>query len=292
MLKIDPKEISISRLHHYILGSVAPRPIAFASTIDKKGNPNLAPFSFFNAFGSNPPILVFSPSRRVHDNTVKHTFENIKEVGEVVINVVNFAMLRQMSIASMEYPKDVNEFIKSGFTQLESEKVKPFRVKESPVQFECVVTEINETGTEGGAGNLIISEIVLMHVSDDVLDDEGKIDAKKIDLVARMGSDYYARAHGDAIFEVEKPGTSIGIGFDNIPEDIRNSSILTGSELGQLASVESLPANDEVQAFASSEEMTAIKNDAKALHVHAQTLLKNGNKLDAWKTLLLSLREN
>jgi len=205
MLKIDPKSTSLLKLQGYILGAVAPRPIAFASTIDKKGNPNLSPFSFFNAFSANPPVCIFSPSRRARDNTTKHTFENVKEVGEVVINAVNYDLVHQASLTSTEYPKGVNEFIKAGLTPVPSEIVKPFRVKESPVQMECRVRDIIELGNEGGAGNLVICEILLIHISEDVLDEKGNIDPQKIDLVSRMGGNWYCRASGDALFEVEKP---------------------------------------------------------------------------------------
>src|SRR6185369_3924370 len=205
MFTINPKEIKTSLFHSYMLSAIAPRPIAFSSTIDKDGIPNLSPFSFFNAFGSHPPIVVFSPSRRVRDNTTKHTLENVYEVKEVVINVVNYAMVQQASLASCEYPKGVNEFEKAGFTPIPSELVKPFRVKESPVQMECKVLQVIETGHEGGAANLIICEILLMHIHDDILNEQGKIDQNKIDLVARMGGDKYCRASGSAIFSVPKP---------------------------------------------------------------------------------------
>ncbi|MCX6290946.1 MAG: flavin reductase family protein, partial [Bacteroidetes bacterium] len=227
MLTINPKEIKTGLFHSYMLSAIAPRPIAFASTIDKDGNPNLSPFSFFNAFGSKPPIVVFSPARRVRDNTVKHTLENVYDIKEVVINVVSYAMVQQASLASCEYPKGVNEFIKAGFTPIPSEIVKPFRVKESPVQMECKVLNIIETGDEGGAANLIICEIVLMHIDESVLNEDQKIDPDKIDLVARMGGDWYCRASGPALFHVPKPNAKLGIGIDRIPEPIRHSKILT-----------------------------------------------------------------
>ena len=296
MLRIDPKEIKTGVLHSYMLGSIAPRPIAFASTLDKEGNPNLAPFSFFNAFGSNPPTVVFSPARRVRDNTTKHTLENIYETGEVVNNVVNYAMVQQMSLASTEYPKGVNEFVKAGFTPIASELIKPFRVKESPVQMECKVVEVKEMGDQGGAANLIICEILLMHISDAVLTPDKKIDPDKIDLVARMGGDLYCRASGNALFEVAKPLTTLGIGVDALPETIRLSKILTGNNLGQLGNVEHLPDAAEVREFRSREFMKALDDKfghhpeilRDKLHELAKTLLDKGHVKEAWLTLLNS----
>ena len=290
-MTIIPGEIKTALLHQYLLGAIAPRPICFASTMDSKGNPNLSPFSFFNVFGSNPPILVFSPSRRVRDNTIKHTLENIKETGEVVINVVNYAMVQQMSLSSCEYPRGVDEFIKAGFTKIPSETVKPFRVAESPVQLECTVEQVIETGTEGGAGNLIISRVVRMHILDDILDEENRIDPHKINLVARMGRDYYCRASGQAVFEVPKPNTQLGIGLDALPQSIRNSKILSGNDLGMLGNVHDLPAIDPafddvrvkeiVQYFAVNPgEME------QELHHYAKSLLIEGRIADAWQVLL------
>ena len=205
-LHFDPKDTSIPHFHHLMLGAIAPRPIAFASTIDKEGRPNLSPFSFFNAFGANPPILVFSPSRRGVDNTTKHTYENIKEVPEVVINAVTYEMVQKMSDSSADFPKGVNEFDMVGFTMLPSDLVKPFRVKESPVQFECKVIQVIETGMGNAAGNLVICEILRIHVNPEVMDEKGRIDQHKIDLVGRLGGNYYVRASGTALFEIEKPG--------------------------------------------------------------------------------------
>ena len=280
-------------MHAYMLASIAPRPVAFASTIDKDGTPNLAPFSFFNAFGSHPPIVVFSPARRVRDNTTKHTLENIYETKEVVINAVNYAMVHQVSLASCEYPRGTNEFEKAGFTPIPSELVKPFRVKESPVQMECKVLDIKETGNEGGAANLIICEILLMHINENILNAENRIDPHKIDLVARMGGDFYCRASGSALFEVPKPNTKLGIGIDHIPEQIRLSKILTGNNLGQLGNESHLPTDEELSAMKNSEVITAIlrspKTDAEKqelVHMHAKKLLDEGNVYDAWKTLL------
>ncbi len=297
MYTIDPKKIKTGEFHSYMLSSIAPRPIAFASTVDKDGQPNLSPYSFFNAFGSRPPILVFSPARRVRDNSIKHTLENIYETMEVVINVVNYSMVQQMSLSSSEYPKGVNEFIKSGFTPIPSEKVKPFRVKESPVQLECKVLQIIETGQEGGAANLIICEILLMHINESVLNESNKIDPDKIDLVARMGGDWYCRASGAALFEVAKPLSTLGIGVDRLPDSIRLSTILTGNNLGQLGNVEKLPTNDEVIETMNKDFMKDLKqrfgNDPAhfkiKLHELARALLEKNDAETAWKVLLCSV---
>ena len=241
---INPGETKTAQFHQLLLSAIALRPICFASTIDKEGRPNLSPFSFFNVFGSKPPILIFSPARRVRDNTIKHTLENAIETGEVVINVVNYAIVQQMSLSSCEYGPGVNEFVKAGLSPLASDLVKPFRVKESPVHFECKVLEVKATGEEGGAGNLIICEVLRMHINDDVLNEQQQIDPNKIDLVARMGGDYYCRASGDALFTVPKPNLQLGMGIDQLPEDIKNSSILRGNHLGQLANYTQLPEKD------------------------------------------------
>lgn len=290
MLSFEFDQLTTVQRQQLLQGAIGPRPIAFASTIDSNGNPNLSPFSFFNVFSANPPLLIFSPARRVRDNTTKHTLENIKEVPEVVINVVNFAMVQQASLSSVEYPKGVNEFEKSGFTTLASEVVKPFRVKESPVQMECKVEQIIETGTEGGAGNLIICRVVRMHVSESVADTKGGIDQQKIDLVARMGGNWYCRAHGDALFEVEKPVTTIGIGVDQLPESIRWSPVLTGNHLGMLGNVEHLPALDAIEAFRSSSifaDMQKLFGHLEHWKHHAAVhLLDRRQTADAWKLLL------
>jgi flavin reductase (DIM6/NTAB) family NADH-FMN oxidoreductase RutF len=278
-----------------MLSAIAPRPIAFASTIDKDGVPNLSPYSFFNAFGSKPPTLIFSPARRVRDNTIKHTLENVYETMEVVINVVSYPMVQQVSLSSCEFPKGVSEFAKAGFTPIASQMVKPFRVKESPVQFECKVKQVIETGNEGGAGNLIVCEILLMHVNEDVLDENGRIDQNKIDLVARCGYDWYCRASGPALFEVAKPNLKLGIGIDNIPDEIKHSEVLTGNDLGQLGNVEAIPGYEDVQAFAQMPEIIRLmesldenRNHRKlALHLAAKELIKAGKVADAWKLLLL-----
>lgn len=247
MITIDPQLFNQQKLHRLLLGSIAPRPIAFASTMDQKGNPNLSPFSFFNAFGVNPTTLIFSPSRRGRDNTTKHTFQNIQEVPEVVINMVNFAMVQQMSLASTEYPKGVNEFAKAGLTPIASEKIRPFRVKESPVQFECHVRQVIETGDGPGAGILVICEIVKMHIAEGILDEQGEIAIDKIDLVGRLGGDYYVRTSGQSKFMVPKPLSKLGIGIDSLPDFIKFSPLLTGNHLGQLGNIEKLPQPHEME---------------------------------------------
>lgn len=271
---ITPGSIKTAQLHAYLLGSVAPRPICFASTIDAEGNANLSPFSFFNVFGSNPVTLIFSPARRVRDNTIKHTLENCIETKEVVISVVNYNMVQQMSLASCEYPKGVDEFAKAGFTPLAAQHVKPFLVKESPVNMECIVKQVIETGHEGGAGNLIICEMVAMHINDSVLNEAGQIDPHKIDLVARMGGDYYCRASGDAVFTVPKPNMKLGVGIDALPEAIRNSTVLTGNDLGMLANVSELPAGAEHASLSQD------------IHLKARDLLAQQMVDEAWMALL------
>ena len=285
MLTIDPKEISTQQLHGYLLGAIAPRPIAFASTIDADGNPNLSPFSFFNVFGANPPIMIFSPARRVRDNTTKHTLENALATKEVVINVVNYNIVQQMSLSSTEYAEGVNEFEKAGFTMLPSDKIKPFRVAESPVQFECKVNDVIFTGDEGGAGNLIVCEVVKIHISEDVLDENGTIDQHKIDLVARAGGNYYTRAR-DGFFEIAKPISTLGIGVDVIAPSIRNSAILTGNNLGMLGNVEQVPTEDSVNNFAK-EHPQFIGLETTKKHTFAQEYLKKNDVESAWKVLLI-----
>ncbi|MGI8892656.1 MAG: flavin reductase family protein [Bacteroidia bacterium] len=293
MITIDPSKESTAKVHAILLSSVAPRPIAFASTVDKNGIVNLSPFSFFNNFGARPPILIFSPSRRVRDNTTKHTLENIRETNEVVINMVNYAMVQQTSLASTEFPRGVNEFEKAGFTMEPSLVVKPPRVKESPVQFECKVLQIIETGTEGGAGNLVICEAVMIHVSEDILDEEGRIDQHKIDLVARMGGNWYCRATGEALFEVEKPISRLGIGVDQIPERIRYSKVLSGNDFGKLGNVESLPTREDVNSVSDTDEVKNIvssfenKEELRTqLHELAKSFLEENKINDAWRVLL------
>ncbi|MFN4233922.1 MAG: flavin reductase family protein [Bacteroidia bacterium] len=293
MKTINPKNTPTSIVHSQLLAAVAPRPIAFASTIDKNGNVNLSPYSFFNVFSAKPPIAIFSPARRVRDNTIKHTLENVYETGEVVLNIVNYAMVQQMSLASTEYPKGVNEFVKAGFTELASELVKPPRVKEAPVQLECKVKQVIELGQEAGAGNLVICEILLIHINEDILDDKGLIDQHKIDLVARMGYNWYCRASGNSLFEVPKPLTTLGIGVDAMPEHIRKSKYLTGNHLGMLGNVEQLPDETSVNEFKLLELSDLfIKNQdnpnelEKLLAETAIRYLDKGMVEEAWKTLL------
>lgn len=291
MLTIDPNSIEISKLHGYLLGAVGPRPIAFASTISEEGIPNLAPFSFFNVFSANPPILIFSPARSVRGNRTKNTLDNALETKEVVINVVNYEILQQMSLSSTAYAPDVDEFEKSGLTKVKSELVQPFRVKESPVQFECRVNEVQSLGPDGGAGNLIICQVLKIHIKEEVLNESGIIDQKKIDLVSRMGGNWYCHANEASMFELIKPITKMGIGIDAIPADIRNSKILSGNDLGQLGNEEALPSQDEIDAF---KELTEVKSaleseDAeKALHMLAKEYLAKdiNTAQDAWKVLL------
>lgn len=247
MLEIIPSELPIPKLHQYLLGAVGPRPVCFASTLDAQGRRNLSPFSFFNVFSANPPILVFSPARSGRTGATKDTYENVKEVSEVVVNIVNYDMVYQMSLSSSPYERGVDEFIKAGFTPLESDLVKPYRVAESPVQMECKVIEVKELGQGGGAGNLIICEVIKMHIRKEILDVNGMIDQQKIDLIARMGGNWYCRASGDALFEIDKPLTTLSVGVDQLPEHIRLSKVLTGNELGQLANLEKLPEAEEIE---------------------------------------------
>lgn len=288
MSSFHPKDLSTSRLHGYLLSAVAPRPIAFASTIDVEGNPNLSPFSYFNVFSTNPPILIFSPARRVRDNTIKHTLENVEAVREVVINVVNYDIVHQMSLTSTEYPDGVNEFEKAGLTMLPSDEIKPFRVAESPIQFECKVNEIIHLGKEGGAGNLVICEVVKFHISDDVINEDTTINQEALDLVARAGGSYYSRAK-DGFFEIPKPIKTMGIGVDAMPEYVRNSMILTGNNLGMLANIEALPNENEVNHFINdiSERYPDIKTAShRKKHKLAQNYLSYGDVESAWKLLL------
>nr|WP_321221772.1 flavin reductase family protein [uncultured Psychroserpens sp.] len=288
MASFNPKDISTGKLHGYLLSAVAPRPIAFASTIDANGNPNLSPFSFFNVFSANPPIMIFSPARRVRDNTTKHTLENVELTKEVVINVVNYDIVHQMSLSSTEYAQGVNEFEKTGLTMLSSEIVKPFRVAESPVQFECKVNEIVHLGTEGGAGNLVICEVVKLHIADEVLDENDVIDQNKLDLVARAGGSYYSRANR-GFFEIPKPLSTLGIGVDNMPAEVKNSMILTGNDLGMLGNVEVLPSKIDIDKFLNdiSENYPNIKEMShREKHKIARNYLSFGDVDSAWKMLL------
>lgn len=293
MKTFDPKVVSYPWMFKTFLGAVGPRPIAFASTIDSKGKPNLAPFSFFNAFGVNPTTLIFSPSRRGRDNTVKNTFENVKEVSEVVINVVTYSMVEQTSLASTEYEKGVNEFTKAGFTAVPSETVKPARVAESPVQFECRVREVIETGSGGGAANLVVCEVTRLHIDESLLDEQNMIDQTKIDLVGRMGGDYYVRAHGDALFKVQKPSGNPGMGIDGLPEPIRYSHILTGNHLGKLGNLSAFPAKDElvkIREDSRVKEIISGEHDAvqteTEIHRYAAELLDSGKITEAFAALM------
>ncbi len=286
MLSIDPSAIPVQQLHAYLLGAVGPRPIAFASTIDKDGNPNLAPFSFFNVFSSKPPLLIFSPNRSGKTGETKHTHENVKEVPEVVINVVSYNMVHQMSLTSGPYAKGVDEFVKSGFTKLASETVRPFRVAESPVQLECKVLEVKELGTTGGAGNLIICEVLKMHISEEILNEKGTIDQHKIDLVARMGGNWYCRANGKALFEVEKPVTTLGLGVDILPPAIRNSKVLTGNDLGRLGNLEVMPTTQEISDHKQSHVTFGNESD---LHNKIKGLIESNQIKEAWLTMLSHL---
>lgn len=278
MLTINPKEVSIPVLHSYLQGAVAPRPIAFASTMDKEGNVNLSPFSFFNVFGTNPPTLIFSPNRRVRDGSSKHTLENVLEHDEVVICMVDYAMVEQMSLASCEYEKGVNEFKKAGFTEGVSVMVKPPRVAESKAVFECKVKQVIQMSEEGGAPNLVICEVILAHFSEDILNEKGMIDQTKTDWVARLGGDWYCRASGDALFEVPKPSIHTGIGVDAIPDSIKSNPLLTSNDLGRLGNLETRPTQDEIDAF--------IKTQAHENYNElAKILLKKGKIKEAWMAL-------
>lgn len=280
MLSLNPKELPVPDLHQYLLGAVGPRPICFASTVDLEGNHNLAPFSFFNVFSAKPPIAIFSPNLSGKTGKAKDTHLNIKEVPECVINIVNYNMVHQMSLASSPYPKGTSEFVKAGFTPLASELVKPLRVKESPVQLECKVFEIREIEN----CNLVFCEVVKIHIDEAVLDANKKIDQTKIDLVARMGGNWYCRAHGDALFEIEKPITTIGVGVDAIPAAARNSAVLTGNNLGQLGNLEVLPTSEEVTTYKNT--LGKHFSSETEQHQFAKTLLDAGKVKEAWCVLL------
>jgi flavin reductase (DIM6/NTAB) family NADH-FMN oxidoreductase RutF len=295
MLTLNTSDLSPVDLQNYLQYAIAPRPICFASTVDKNGNVNLSPFSFFNMFSTKPPVCVFSPSRRVRDSTTKHTLENIHEVPEVVINIVSYDMVQQVSLASVEYPKGVNEFIKAGFTSIPSDIIKPPRVAESPAQLECVVNDVISLGTGPGAGNLVLAEVRLMHISESILDADNRIDQQKLDLVARLGGDWYARVNRDNLFKVAKPNRHIGIGVDAIPFAIRNSKVLTGNNLGQLGNVTALPTDEEIDDYAQvpgiKEILDATIGDSQTremqLHLKAKQLLDEDRVDEAWKVLLL-----
>lgn len=291
MKSILLNDIGIADIQHYLQHAIAPRPICFASTIDKKGNVNLSPFSFFNLFSINPPIVIFSPSRRGRDNTTKHTLENILEVPEVVVNIVTHDMVQQVSLSSCEFPKGTDEFLKAGFNKLTSHLIQPPRVKESPVQLECKVIEVKPLGDNGGAGNLVIAEVLLMHIDETILNEAGKIDQRKLNLVARLGGHWYTCANATTIFEIEKPAIKLGIGVDALPESIRNSDILTGNNLGQLGNAHEQPFVDA--AFDDDKlkyiiQYYSINPDEmeKELHIYAKVLLDAGKVKEAWQVLL------
>ncbi len=279
MLSINPKELSVRERHHYLLGGVGPRPIAFASTIDKDGGSNLAPFSFFNVFSSNPPIMIFSPARSGRTGQTKDTLDNVYEVKEVVINVVTYSMVHQMSLASSPYEKGISEFVKAGFTPIKSDLVTPYRVKESPVQFECKVIEIKELGKDGGAGNLVICEVVKIHIDENLINDHGQIDQTKIDLVSRMGGNWYCRANNNSMFEIDKPITTTGIGIDNLPESVRLSDKLQGNHLGILGNMLELPNQDIID-----KELLSLNNEDIELN-KALELLFEGQVLKSYAIL-------
>lgn len=295
MLSIKTSDLSIPQLHNYLNHAIAPRPICLASTVDKDGNVNLSPFSFFNVFSTNPPVCVFSPSRSVRDNTTKHTLENILEVPECVINIVNYDIVQQVSLSSVAYAKGVNEFVKSGLTPLASDLVKPPRVAEAPVQFECMIREVISLGDTPGAGNLVLAEIKIIHINEDILDANGHIDQVKINLVARLGGDWYCRVTEDNLFKVAKPNYKIGIGVDALPHGIRNSRVLTGNNLGQLGNHEILPSNEAVEAYSLTphikELLDATIGDSQTrelqLHLKAKQLLDEGRVEEALMVLLM-----
>jgi len=295
MLKIDPKSVSQPELHQYMLGTIAPRPIAFVSTVDEKGHVNLAPYSFFNAFSSNPPIIVFSSNRRGSDNSTKDTLANVIEKKEAVINIVSYEYARQLALASINYPSGINEFDKAGFTEVSSDRVSTPRVKEATASFECVVKDIISLGDNGGAGNLIICEVVMMHLDKSILDEDGKIDHQKVDLIGRMGRAYYTKAGGESIFKIYQPVNVIGMGMDNLPEHIRKSEILSGNSLAALAAFEELPDSDEVESFKTDPRIKQLvercKNNQDLLqrqsHQLAIEMMEQDKIDDAWKTLMI-----
>lgn len=285
-----PKDLPTPQLHQILVSTVAPRPIAFASTVDENGNPNLAPYSFFNVFSSNPPILVFSSNRKVADNTTKDTLHNIEKTREVVINVVPHEIVRQMAVASVGFSADVNEFEKSGLTPIPSDIVRPFRVKESPVHYECVVKDIQPLGDKGGAGHLIICEIVKLHLAEYIFEDEDKIDPHKVNLVGRLGRAFYAKASGEAVFKIFQPIPKLVIGYDALPDNIKNSNVLTGNNLGQLAGLFELPSIDNVQELLNKPAIQKIQlaeNKTELLHRLAKAELERDNINYAAKLLLL-----
>ena len=291
---LDLKDLKAVEKQYYLQHVIAPRPICFASTIDKAGNVNLSPFSFFNLFSSNPPIVIFSPSRRVRNNTTKHTLENVLDVPEVVINIVTYDMVQQVSLASCEYPKGINEFVKAGFTPIPATIVKPPMVKESKVKIECRVIEVKMLGQEAGSGNLVICEVLRMHIDDALLDENKKIDQRKIHHVARLGSEWYCKVDETNLFQVPKPNTELGIGIDALPESIQKSNILTGNNLGQLANVSEMPmidpAYDDVQLRNIIQYYSVNPDEMeKELHHYAKKLLDENKVREAWQILLASV---
>ncbi|RRJ88944.1 flavin reductase family protein [Paenimyroides tangerinum] len=294
MLSITPKELTPVQVQAYLQAAVGPRPIALASTIDEDGNANLSPFSFFNIFSSNPPILIFSPARRVRNNTIKHTLINAEATKEVVINIVNYDIVQQISLASTEYGDGVDEFVKAGLTKVKSDVIKPYRVAESPVQLECKVNQIVPLGTEGGAGNLVICEVVKIHIHEHILNENGAIDQAKIDLVARMGGNWYTRANA-GMFEVEKPLTTLGIGVDSVPDEVKKSDIFVGNDLGKLGNIEHIPTIEEVSAFLNdNQEIKSLldSNNTEEIYKKAKELLDNDKVLDAWKIIVSIQNKN
>ncbi|TVQ83075.1 MAG: flavin reductase family protein [Bacteroidetes bacterium] len=288
-----PEELTPSQRHHYLLGSVNPRPICFASTLDKDGRPNLAPYSFFNIFSSTPPVFIFSVNTR-RDGSLKDTLRNVKEVPEVVINLVNYPMARQMAICGVEYDTGVNEFDKGGFTPVASEMVKPFRVKESPVQFECRVLETRAMSEKPGAANLIIAEALLIHMDENIFADENTIDPQKIDMVGRMGNFNYCRASGESVFAIRQPPADIALGFDNLPDHLKTSKILSGHYLAMMAGVTRLPASDSIVDFGQQQMIKEFinnldkqsKNNKNLLHAEVLKYLEKGETENAWKLVL------
>lgn len=295
----DARDLKTAEMQGILTGAIAPRPIAFVSSVDKSGQVNLSPYSFFNAFGANPPTLIFSPALRGRDAQTKHTLENVRQIDEVVINIVNYDMVQQMSLSSTEYPRGVNEFIKAGFTMQDSILVKPPRVKESPAQLECHVKQIIQTGVRGGAANLVICEILMVHLNENVLNENGSIDPARIDQVARLGGDWYTRA-AKGLFEVTKPLSTLGMGVDQLPESIRYSKVLTGNDLGQLGNTEKLPTEEEISLYAQREDVKKLfdtlsdstENLTTAVHIAAHQLLESKRTEEAWKLLLLSMKKS
>ena len=291
----DPGQLTPQEMHSYLLTAVAPRPIAFVSTVDAKGNINLSPFSFFNVFSSNPPIMVFSPSRRGRDNTTKHTYENIKEVPEAVVSMVSYSMVEQMSLASTEYAKGVNEFQKAGFTERASDLVKPPRVEESPVSFECTIDQVIELGEEGGAGNLVIARVQKMHIREEYLKADGNLDPLKLDLVGRMGENWYCHAGNESLFEIPKPLQTKGIGVDQLSRSIRNSNIISPNHLGRMGNLEKLPSEEEVLSVLKSDAIHEILLEYEtqrdlikdAIHHLGKELLEAGKTYEALTTLMV-----